>query len=194
MFERSVLVNLLANFLEEAKSSTHVDSKWWRTPELDGCVGHDAETARKAKVGDGADQAKLPGFSRLANVFFVFMPETNHARDPNKGPICSVWYTLGWVGCPPKVDSMTIAAKDILVGDGQAYLVECVARSAGQYFVLVEVLNLLTHEFACTSTWTRSGSFAMLAQDSVPPLQAAYLGVLKHAHAIEHSSLGESWR
>ena len=72
MFERSVLVNLLANFLEEAKSSTRVDSKWWRTPELDGCVGHDAETARKAKVGDGADQAKLPGFSRLANVFFLF--------------------------------------------------------------------------------------------------------------------------
>ena len=89
---------------------------------------------------------------------------------------------------------MTIAAKDILVGDGQAYLVECMARSAGQYFVLVEVLNLLTHEFAGTSTWTRSGSFAMLAQDSVPTLQAAYLGVLKHAHAIEHSSLGESWR
>ena len=101
MFERSVLVNLLANFLEEAKSSTRVDSKWWRTPELDGCVGHDAETARKAKVGDGADQAKLPGFSRLANVF-CFHARNQPCARPKQRPhmFCLVHAWLGWL--PPK--------------------------------------------------------------------------------------------
>ena len=102
MFERSVLVNLLANFLEEAKSSAHVDSKWWRTPELDGCVGHEAETARKAKVGDGADQAKLPGFSRLVNGFFCFHARNQPCARPKQRPhmFCLVHAWLGWL--PPK--------------------------------------------------------------------------------------------
>ena len=74
---------------------------------------------------------------------------------------------------------MTIAAKDILVGDEQAYLVECVARSAAHYFVVVEVIGPVTQDFPGTSTWRPSGEFALLAQDRVPPVQAAYLGMLK---------------
>ena len=83
---------------------------------------------------------------------------------------------------------MLISAKDILVADNEAYLVECVARSAAKYFVVVEVLDFLTHDFAGTSTWRPSGRFALLAQDSVPPVQAAYLGVLKHAQSSTFAS------
>ena len=102
MFERSVLVNLLANFLEEAKSSTHVDSKWWRTPELDGCVGHEAETARKAKVGDGADQAKLPGFSRLANVFLFSCQKPTMRETQTKAPYVLSGTRLAGLAAPQR--------------------------------------------------------------------------------------------